>query len=220
VPLRRLASLVGRATLDRESQLRIGASLLALTAVLALAGLAPAGGAHAARSSAAGRSRAAWRRVIGWPASCESGWRESGLGGPGVTVVAVAGEELAIVECYFGAYQGTQLLYVLKDGRKLAGPLTALTYDIQAGGRLTPTVATQILGLLSFNPHTRSLTVFDLLRGLGDCGLYSTFHLSGIRLVPTSVRARPTCAGGASAGGASVSPSRWPRVSVPRLSIR
>lgn len=204
--------------LDQERQLRTrAASLVPLSAALVVAALALGGGARAAHSSSPrpGPSRAAWRRLLEWPASCESGWRESALGGTGVTIAAVGGEQLAIVECYFGAYQGTQLLYLLKGGRKIAGPLTALTYDIQAGGKLTPAVETQILGLLTFHPRTRTLTVFDLLRGLGDCGLYSTFHLSASRLVPTSVRAQPTCGGGASA-----SPSSWPMVAVPQLPRR
>jgi hypothetical protein len=194
-------------TLAAITRVSTAAAVVALCCCLA-AGARPA-------ESRASPTRAAWRALVHWPATWESDWRESRLSGSGVTAFPAGTQRLVVVDCYFGAYQGTQILYLLGRDSKVVGPLPLRTYDILAGGGLRPVTVTVLLGLFSYDAKTRRLTLFDELRGLGDCGLYSSFRLAGSALVPVSVRAHTVCG-----EGRSLAPSQWPRVALPPRSIR
>ena len=94
----------------------------------------------------------------------------------------------------------------------MRGPLSLRVYRDPGTGVPTPTRETVVLGTLLFSARTRTLAVTDRFRGLGDCGIYSTFRLAGDRFVPVSARAKTRCDGRPPYDG-----SRWPRLPLPAV---
>jgi hypothetical protein len=154
--------------------------------------------------------RAGWRSLLHWPASCERSWRNSGGQGAGIeTWRTRPGVRLVAVDCFTGAYQGVAMLYLVGPHAAVKGPLRLRIYVDRGNGPQVRT-ATTILGNLSFVPRTGRLTVFDKARGLGDCGIYSVFHLRGGVFVPVEVRAKTACD-----GRPPFDPRRWPKLPLP-----
>lgn len=186
--------------------MRRGALILLTLAVLA--GTAAAAGGLPGTKTA--RDRAAWRALLHWPQSCESDWHVGHPDTAGVVSRKAGARKLVVVDCILGAYQGTQMLYLVDAARKATGPLRLHLYADHGTGRPKPAYRTRILGVASFVPATGRLVIFDRFRGIGDCGVYSTFRLLGSRFVPVEVRAKLACDG---KGGGD--PSGWPKLPVP-----
>jgi hypothetical protein len=181
--------------------------LLLLGLTLALAGVAAAATLPGAST---GHDRAAWRAILHWPSSCESGWRATATPGSGIELMpASGGRELVAVECYPGAYQGDALLYLAAQSSKPVGPLALRVYEDPGNGHPKLTSATTILGVLDFTKSTGTLTILDKFRGVGDCGIFSTYRLEGNRLALTAARAKTACD-----GKPPFSPARWPKLTV------
>lgn len=179
------------------------AGLVAATAALAVA---PPPGTQTPKD------RAAWRAILHWPQSCEKDWRSTGnnfASGIWVSPPDRSGKRLVGVTCYYGAYQGVSMLYLLRAGQKATGPLSMHIYEDPGSGKPAAKRLTRILGNLDFVPRTGRLVVFDKGRGLGDCGIFSVFKLTGDRFVPVEARAKLKCDG---KGG---DPSRWPKLPLP-----
>jgi|HubBroStandDraft_6_1064221.scaffolds.fasta_scaffold410449_2 hypothetical protein len=171
-------------------------------------GAASAAALPGTRSAA---DRVAWRSILHWPASCESGWREAAQAGSGVGLLpAGADRRLVAVDCYFGAYQGVTMLYLVGMTRSVVGPLPLQLYGDPGSGRPRATRQSQILGVLSFASDSLTLHVWDKFSGAGDCGIYSTFRLAGSRFVPVAVRAKLACN-----GKPPLQPGRWPQLPLP-----
>ncbi len=98
-------------------------------------------------------------------------------------MAANGNRKLVAVECYPGAYQGDALLYLASPSSTPVGPLKLQVYEDPGTGHVKLETATTILGVLDFARSTGTLTVFDKFRGVGDCGIYSTYRLEGSRLV-------------------------------------
>ncbi len=156
------------------------------------------------------RDRAAWRALLQWPATCESGWKATATPGAGIELMpAGGGRDLVAVECYPGAYQSDALLYLASPSAKPVGPLRLQVYEDPGNGHPKLTASTTILGILDFTRATGTLTVFDKARGLGDCGIFATYHLQGSHLVLTAARAKTACD-----GKPPFSPQKWPKLPV------
>ena len=87
---------------------------------------------------------------------------------------------------------------------------TALSFHIYhdpGSGIPTPIREKEILGVPLFTPRTGRLTVFDKARGVGDCGIYSTFRRSGARFIPVETNAKTRCD-----GKPPYDPQRWPKL--------
>jgi hypothetical protein len=174
-----------------------------LLAVLALAAALCA----TALAAPPAKERAAWRAKLHWPASCERDWQSGHPSTSGVYVWrTAAGGRLVAVSCILGAYQGTQRLWLLNAAGRPA-PLTLHVYADPGSGKPTPMRKREILGGMVFAPASGRLTLLDKARGLGDCGIYSVFRLSGARLVPVETRAKTACDGKLGGG-----PARWPKL--------
>ncbi len=177
--------------------------------VLLLMAVSGAGAARLPAATSAG-DRAAWRAILHWPSQCEGGWRATGSPGAGIELMpAGASGELVAVECFPGAYQGDAILYLVKTATRSSGPLRLEVYVDPGNGhpRLRP--ATVILGVLNFTAASRTLTVFDEYRGLGDCGIFSRYRLERGRFVLVEARAKSACN-----GKPPFSPERWPKLPV------
>jgi hypothetical protein len=184
-----------------------------LTASVAGFVILAAGAASAATlpGRTSGADRSAWRSILHWPASCESGWHEAAEEGSGIGLLpAGADRRLVTVSCYFGAYQGVTMLYLVGAARTVVGPLELDLYGESGSGRPRPRRQSQILGVLSFAPASLSLHVLDEFAGAGDCGIYSTFRLEGNHFAPVVVRAKLACD-----GRPPFQPRSWPQLPLP-----
>jgi len=183
-------------------------SLLLAVAALALGGVAAAAGALPGTKTAA--DRVAWRALLHWPKACEEVWQP---GGPGAGVQlqrTATARRLVEVTCFFGPYQYSTMLYLLDAGRHVNGPLVLTTYIDPGSGKPTATHETIMLGVLSFEPRSGRLQLFDKARGPGDCGIYTVASLVGTRLVTREVHARLACT-----GKPPFDPARWPKLRLP-----
>jgi Protein of unknown function (DUF1176) len=124
-------------------------------------------------------------------------------------MAANGNRRLVAIECYPGAYQGNALLYLASPSSKPVGPLRLKVYEDPGNGHVKLRTATTILGVLDFTRSSGTLTILDKFRGLGDCGVFSTYRLEGSRLVLTEARAKTACD-----GKPPLSPGRWPKLPV------
>ena len=194
-------------------RLSLATSILALV----IAAAASVAGADSLPGTKSAADRAAWRTVLHWPSSCERSWRAAGAGAAGAAGIGAwpvpGGKRLVEVSCFLGAYQGVSMLYLAGGDRQAVGPLALRAYRDPGSGVPTVTRETQILGTFAFSPRTGILLVLDKFRGVGDCGIYSTFRLATDRFVPVEVRAKTACD-----GKPPYDPLRWPRLPLPRSS--
>lgn len=169
-------------------------------------------GADSLPGTKTAKDRADWRAILHWPTGCEKDWHLAGnTSAAGIVLHASAGgRRLVEVSCYLGAYQGTAMLYLVRPAFRPAGPLTLQIYVDPGSGVPTARTTTRLLGVLSFTPRTGQLVVFDKARGIGDCGIYSVFKLTGNRFVPTVARAKTKCD-----GKPPFDPRRWPKLPLP-----
>lgn len=187
----------------RTRALIVTAVLVAIGAGAALASTPPPG-------TKTPKDRAAWRAILHWPQSCERDWKSTqNTSAAGVSLWPAdrSGRRLVEVTCYYGAYQGVSMLYLLRSGPKVTGPVSLHIYSDTGNGKPVARWLTRILGILNFEPRTGRLVVFDKARGLGDCGFYSVFKLTGDRFVPTEAHAKTACD-----GKGPLDPSRWPKL--------
>lgn len=172
--------------------------------------LAAAAAAASLPGVSTAHDRAAWRGILHWPSSCEQGWKATASPGAGLQLMMANGNrKLIAVECYPGAYQGDALLYLASPSAKPVGPFELKVYEDPGNGHVKLTTATTILGVLNFDRSTGTLTVLDKFRGIGDCGIFSTYRLEGSRLVLTAARAKTACN-----GKPPFSPESWPKLPV------
>jgi len=184
-----------------------------LLSLLAVAAITVAGASAATLPGTKTKAdRTAWRSLLHWPASCESDWRMPGvstsLGGSGIDTYAANGGTLAIVNCYYGAYQGTFMLYLIDSAGKPTGPIALHIYEDPGNGK--PKAVRQTMPLGDFVFSKGMLTIFDKAAGYGGCGVYSTFRLTGSTFVPVSARAKETCD-----AKPPHDPAKWPKLPTP-----
>jgi hypothetical protein len=155
--------------------------------------------------------RAEWRALLHWPASCEHEWRRGREPYSGIVLQPTATVRWFVqITCTQGAYQGTQVLYLIDRGLHAIGPLSLHAYRDLGKGKPRPVRETKILGTLDFGPGTGRLVVFDKFRGIGDCGILSVFRLQKNRFYPLAVRAKLNCN-----GKGPFDPFRWPLLKLP-----
>ena len=157
------------------------------------------------------RDRVKWRKVLHWSNRCERDWRSSHAPSAGVVVFATdTSKWLVSVTCTLGAYQGTQVLYLVDRALNRIGPIPLHAYRDPGNGRPRPVRETQILGTLDFRRGTSRLVVLDKFRGAGDCGILSVFRLQKNRFYPLAVRAKIACD-----GKGPFDPFRWRLLKLP-----
>jgi hypothetical protein len=181
-------------------------TLLVALLIAALAGTAAAAGPFPGTKSP--KDRAAWRAILKWPVSCEHEWQMSSPDFAGISTWAAGARKLVMVDCFFGAYQGIQLIYLVDTAKRKVGPARLHLYIDTGNGKATPVYRTRVLGVANFDSKTRRLVVLDKGRGLGDCGFYSVFRLVGDRFVPVESRAKLAC------DGKGADPTRWPKLTT------
>ncbi len=167
--------------------------------------------------------RKSWYERLKWPAACEKEYQEqytpdgppggAGKYGYGVDIYKLKGNwRLAVVTCSFALYQGSFVALSFEQGRYKPGQLLTLTdYERDQSGKVTPATDRERTGLPTFHPASRTLTVLDEGRGLGDCGSLVTFAFKGGQAVVTDARAQ-YCFDDPKKIIAD--PKKWPKVEV------
>jgi hypothetical protein len=102
------------------------------------------------------------------------------------------------------------MLYLVGSAEP-TGPLVLDVYIDPGNGHPVLRKDTAVLGVLEFDQATGTLTVFDKARGLGDCGIYSRYRLTGRRLVLIEARSKTACN-----GKPPLDPARWPKLPLSR----
>lgn len=153
--------------------------------------------------------RAQWRERLRWPSECEESFAAGGRADAGITLYPLAGgRTLAEVACAMGAYQGSQM-YFLIDGAKQT-PLLLPTYE--AGGpegrTLTAKREAEVAGSAEF--QSGELRVLNRYRGPGDCGSYAVYTFRDAGPVLKEFRAKVECD-----GEGAEHPEKWPVVNQP-----
>ena len=168
----------------------------AIAGALLIAGAASAGNPGSFPGTKDANDRAEWRTALEWSKGCEREWKGSRASYAGVGVFPTGTPRwLVAVTCAPGAYQGTQLLYLVDRGLHRIGPIPLHIYRDPGNGKPRPTRIAQVLGTLDFNLGTSRLVVLDKFRGAGDCGILSVFRLQKQRFYPLAVRAKLKCDG-------------------------
>lgn len=181
----------------------IVAALLSVAAGNTVAAAAPLPGTNSAAD------RQAWRALLHWPASCEDVWQETRPDRAGVVSQRFSsGTRIVQITCVVFAYQENFLLYLIDDNRHVTGPLVLPIYVAGEDDEPKLVRKAEVLGISSvacsgkeympcehddYPPPAGTLAILAKGRGRGDCGFYSTFKLSGRRLVPVEARAKRAC---------------------------
>jgi len=91
------------------------------------------------------------------------------------------GRSLVEVICSLGAYQGSSRLYLL-DTSSTAHALNFRQFQAPDVGKLEPYDDKLVTGLMQVRPQLGEITVWRKYRGIGDCGQFLRYHLTGNQL--------------------------------------
>jgi hypothetical protein len=190
--------------------MRVPPASIVIALLLAAAASADSPGSFPGTKTA--KDRADWLSALHWPRSCEREWATTRAASAGVVVYPTGTPRwLVSVTCTPGAYQGTQLLYLVDRGLNAVGPISLHVYRERGTGKARLTRETKVLGTIQFNRGTSRLVVVDKFRGTGDCGILSVFRLQENRFFPLAVRAKLSCD-----GKGPFNPFRWPLLPLPQ----
>jgi len=169
------------------------------------------------------RDRAGWRAVLKWPDECEEAFRASHVGEDGGLVFDELGPGLSFVEvlCAAGSYQPS-FVYVRFDERARAPVATVVSFRVYQspdGRSIERTDETELWGEPSVSSVRQELTVLNLARQTGDCGIWSRYHIGNETPTAVDVRTRLPCPPrpGPRATSESGDPPRgWRPVQIPK----
>lgn len=83
-------------------------------------------------------------------------------------------KNLIVINCYLGAYNPLQNLY-LYDKSTSSSEAISLDHYFKENNQLKKEVLVDIPGNISFNKTAQELSVYSKSRGLGDCGYLDTY---------------------------------------------
>ena len=156
--------------------------------------------------------RAAWHAVMKWPVDCEDAFAVRGDDSAGLQFYSLgAGKSLVAVACAPGAYQGSQIYYLLDESGSTAAAkaLEFPTWDASGpdGTRLERRRTTELTGSAQYKPAARELHVLNRYRGPGDCGSFAVYLIGNGGVELKKFRAKVQCD-----GRGAEHPERWPLV--------
>jgi hypothetical protein len=169
------------------------ASRAPATAAVALANSA----APLPRSDLSLSDRARWRSILTWSDDCETAFQSSHAGAdPGLVFHELA-PRLAVVEvlCAAGSYQPSST-FVRFDERGPAPAAAILrfpVYEAENGATVTAAESVEVWGEISIDSATPVMTVLNLARQTGDCGVWTRYDIAGETPAVTDARARLPC---------------------------
>jgi hypothetical protein len=141
--------------------------------------------------------RANWRRILKWPDECESAFQASHAGDDPGVVFHQLGAQLSVVEvlCAAGSYQASST-FVRLDERRPEPEATVLRFPVYESGKgaaFKTAEATEIWGEISIDGAKAVMTVLNLARQTGDCGIWTRYDIRGNAPVVVDAQARLPC---------------------------
>lgn len=156
--------------------------------------------------------REQWRAKLKWSSDCEDGYRAGAETTPGLSFYPLTdGRSLLEVSCGTGAYQGSQVYFLLDDKRDASrphGPIVFPNYEASGpdGTKLLAREDTEVTGTADFAAASQQLTVMNNYRGPGDCGSYAKYTFPDNRKAKLVLfRAKVVCD-----GQGFEHPEQWP----------
>jgi hypothetical protein len=149
------------------------------------------------RSNLSLSDRARWRSILKWPDDCETAFQSSHVGTDSGLRFHELAPQLAVVEvlCAAGSYQSSATL-VRFDERGTSATAAILrfpVYESDDGATVTSTESAEIWGEISFDSAPPAMTVLNIARQTGDCGVWTRYDIAGGTPVITEARARLPC---------------------------
>ena len=125
--------------------------------------------------------RERWRAVLAWPDACESAFQTShAADDPGLTFTTLTpGVAIVQVLCAAGAYQPSWV-YVQLDERRVPPSASVLrfpVYETEDGTAITSTEQSEVWGEPTWSAAARELSVLNIVRQTGDCGIWTRYRL-------------------------------------------
>jgi hypothetical protein len=163
---------------------------------------------NAKRVQPAREDRAGWRQLLRWSNDCEEAYQATAPGRNGLAFFPLgSGRSLVQVTCAMGAYQPSQVYYVVDDTGRTPGAVRFVTFEAtgEAGDTLQRQQVEELTGLAEFNASTRVLSVWNKYRGPGDCGSYALYQFADGSARLREFRAKTECD-----GQGAEHPEQWP----------
>jgi hypothetical protein len=164
----------------------------------------PAGGAPSpGRAGALPRAnlsltdRASWRPILKWSDECESAFQASHAGddpGLGFHVLEPQLSVVAVV-CAAGSYQPSSTI-IRFDERPPVAEVSVVrfpVYEAETGATYTTTETDEVWGELVIDPEKAIMTVTNLARQTGDCGIWTRYDIASNPPAVMDARARLPC---------------------------
>jgi hypothetical protein len=126
--------------------------------------------------------RERWRAVLGWPEACESAYQSSQASDdPGLQFHPLApGISLVQVLCAAGSYQPSWV-YLRFDERASPPAIDLLrfpAYETEDGTTVAAVERSEVWGEPSWSAATQELSLLNIVRQTGDCGIWTRYRLS------------------------------------------
>jgi hypothetical protein len=167
------------------------------------------------------RHRAEWRPILGWPDDCEQAFQASRVGDDAGLVFEEDSAGLWVVHvlCATGSYQPSSVFVRLDErgSAPTAAVLTLSTLQSEDGTSIGKIDTTEIWGEPSVSGEERRLTVLNLSRQTGDCGIWTRYDIRDGVLDLAEAWARLPCPAEPEAPAAAEAgrpPKGWTRVPI------
>jgi hypothetical protein len=143
------------------------------------------------------QDRASWLAVLNWPDECESAFQASHVGNDPGLVFHPLTSQLSVVEvvCAAGSYQASSTVIRL-DERTPTREVSVLRfpiYESEDGVEFTTTETSEIWGEIAIAAAKPVMTVLNLARQTGDCGVWTRYDIASTVPAIIDVRARLPC---------------------------
>lgn len=115
---------------------------------------------------------------------------------------------LVHLRCRLAAYQ-VNFEFLTYHKTASGGEFTPMTLTVFKGnpsGQLTQENVKNLWGLSTYNPETRSLTIFTKFRGVGDCGSLANYELKEGQFQLVKYQAKFAC------DGNGINPQQYPQI--------
>jgi len=115
---------------------------------------------------------------------------------------------LVHLQCSLAAYQASFefLTYQKKASGGEFKPMTLTVFNENPSGKPTQENVRTVGGMPTYNPETRSLTIFTKFRGVGDCGSLANYQLKDGEFQLVKYQAKFACDGNA------IDPEKYPQI--------
>ena len=124
--------------------------------------------------------RAAWKAALDWPADCEDAFQASRVSDDAGLVFHQLAANISLVEvlCALGSYQPSSVFIMLDErAAPRAEALTFRAYRSEDGETVERFDTSELWGEPTVLSSQQELTMLNLSRQIGDCGIWTRYSL-------------------------------------------